>query len=172
MIQFYKLHWNPTSHVRILIRYYNTVASHTFCKEEGSGHAAADNLSLRNAIIEQCSLIKWWHPLNMWRKCYSMSMDAIYGFHGSQQVFAVATTHWLRVRLQTLSVKGVACEANTTRPTCYICTGIEGSYDKISLVCCFQDVNHAAHNTTIQTASNSWYSLYHGDTYMDRCSSD
>ena len=119
-----------------------------------------------------CSLIKWWHPLNMWRKCYSMSMDVIYGFHGSQQVFAVATTHWLWARLQTLSVKGVACEANTTRPTCYICTGIEGSYDKISLVCCFQDVNHAAHNTTIQTGSNSWYSLYHGDIYMDRCSSD
>ena len=30
------------------------LASHTLRREEGVGHAAADELSLRNAIIKQC----------------------------------------------------------------------------------------------------------------------
>ena len=58
VIQLYKLHGNPISHVRICIQYYNSLASYAFCREQGSGHVAADELSLRNAIIEQCSLIK------------------------------------------------------------------------------------------------------------------
>ena len=57
-----------------LYQVLNTLESHTCCKEEGSGHAAADELSLRNAIIKQHILIKCWHPLNMWCICYSMTI--------------------------------------------------------------------------------------------------
>ena len=41
-----------------LYQVLNTLESHTFCKEEGSGHAVADELSLRNAIIKQRILIR------------------------------------------------------------------------------------------------------------------
>ena len=43
-------------YMEICIRYYNSLASCAFCREQGSDQAAADELSLRNAIIEQHSL--------------------------------------------------------------------------------------------------------------------
>ena len=127
---------------------------------------------------------KCWHPLSMWHNCYSMTMDAIYEehkFYWSQQVSAVVTNHWLQVRPGPSSLWRVcmACKTSTTRPTCYICTwyDIEGSYDKIKihkyhLFVAFSIVNHAAHTQQYRQHQTHDIVLYHGDTYMDRCSSD
>ena len=71
----------------------SSLASHTLCREEGSGHAAADELSPRNTIIKQGRkmLTSAKHVMEL----LSMTMDAFYeqrGSHWSQQVSAVATT--------------------------------------------------------------------------------
>ena len=156
------------------------LASRTFCGEQGSGHAAADELSPKNTIIEQCSLMKCWHPLNRWCNCYygcnlrrtQILLVTASFCCGDKSLVASATRPFL-------SVKGVACKTSTTRPTCYICTwyDTEGSYDKIKihkyhLFVAFSIVNHAAHTQQYQQHQIHDIVLYHGDTYMDRCSSD
>ena len=54
-----------------------SLATHTLRREEGSGHAATDELLLRNAIIKlHCYMIRDWYLLNtLWQNCYSITTD-------------------------------------------------------------------------------------------------
>ena len=97
-----------------------SLANHTLHKEEGSGHAAADKLSPRNAIIKQCSyVIRCWYPLNVlwhiatpwqWMQSTKSADPIIWSKCLSWQNSMVAA--WPDLLL---SAKGVACKTNTLR---------------------------------------------------------